>query len=115
MAQALTRLIVDCSCVVKWKITTEDYATQAEELLLDWQRRSVEVCAPDLLQVELMSAFLRAHRRGRLSRSEATDAIRDLIGLPFVLFDVGSVLVRAFEIGSRVQPAILRLHLYGAC
>ncbi len=41
MAQALVRLVVDCSLVVKWKITTEDYAAEAEEVLLDWQRRSI--------------------------------------------------------------------------
>jgi hypothetical protein len=35
MAQALDRLAVDCSLAVKWKITAEDYAAQAEELLLD--------------------------------------------------------------------------------
>jgi len=32
MAQALARLVVDCSLVVKWKITTEDYAAEAEEI-----------------------------------------------------------------------------------
>jgi hypothetical protein len=48
MTQALERLVVDCSVVVKWKITTEDYAAKAEELLLDWQTQRVEVCAPIL-------------------------------------------------------------------
>jgi hypothetical protein len=28
MAQALARLVVDCSLVVKWNITTEDYAAE---------------------------------------------------------------------------------------
>ena len=100
MAQALDRLAVDCSLAVKWKITAEDYAAQAEELLLDWQTRRVEVCAPILLQAEVMSAFLRAHRRGRVTRTEAEDAIRDLLALPFVLFDVAPILVRAFEIAQ---------------
>jgi predicted nucleic acid-binding protein len=100
MAQALDRLAVDCSLVVKWKTTDEDYAAQAEELLLDWQTRRVEVCAPILLQAEVMSAFLRAHRRGRVSRTEAEEAIRDLLALPFVLFDVAPILVRAFAIAQ---------------
>ncbi len=99
MAQALVRLVVDCSLVVKWKITTEDYAAEAEEVLLDWQRRSIEACAPNLLQAEVMSAFLRAHRRGRVSRTEAEGAIRDLMALPFVTSDLAPILVRAFEIG----------------
>jgi predicted nucleic acid-binding protein len=100
MAQALDHLAVECSLVVKWKITDEDYAAQAEELLLDWQTRRVEVCAPILLQAEVMSAFLGAHRRGRVSRTEAEDAIRDLLALPFVLFDMTPIVVRAFEIAQ---------------
>jgi predicted nucleic acid-binding protein len=31
---------------------------------------------------------------------EAEDAIRDLLALPLVLFDVGPILVRAFEIAQ---------------
>jgi predicted nucleic acid-binding protein len=106
MAQAIARLVVDCRLVVKWKITTEDYALEAEELLLDWQTRGVEVCAPILLQAEVMSAFLRAHRRGRVSRTEAEDAIRDLLALPFVLFDVAPIIVRALVHNQRSYDCI---------
>ncbi|MCH8294411.1 type II toxin-antitoxin system VapC family toxin [Candidatus Poribacteria bacterium] len=101
MAQILERLVVDCSVIVKWKITTEDYADEAEELLLDWQNRAVELCAPNLLQSEVMSAFLRAHRRGRVSEAEAKNAIRDLLALPFLLFDAASIATRAFEIAQQ--------------
>lgn len=101
MAQSIEQLIVDCSVVVKWKITAEDYADEAEELLLDWQKQAVELCAPNLLQSEVMSAFLRAYRRGRVSEAEARDAIRDLLVLPFLLFDVAPIVVRAFEIAQQ--------------
>ncbi len=101
MAQILEKLVVDCSVVVKWKLTAEDYASEAEELLLDWQNQSLELCAPNLLQSEVMSAFLRAHRRGRMSESEAMDAIRDLLELPFLLFDVAPIVVTAFEIAQQ--------------
>jgi predicted nucleic acid-binding protein len=47
-----------------------------------------------------MSAFLRAHRRGRVSRLEAEDAVRDLLALPFVLFDGAPIVMRAFEIAQ---------------
>lgn len=101
MAQALERLVVDCSVVVKWKITAEDYADKAEELFLDWRKQAVELCAPNLLQSEVMSAFLRAHRRGRVTDAEARDAVRDLLALPFLLFDVAPIGVRAFEMAQQ--------------
>ncbi len=57
MAQTPERLMVDCSVVVKWKLVAEDYAGEAEELLSDWQNQIVDLCAPNLLQSEVMSAF----------------------------------------------------------
>ena len=101
MDQIVARLTVDCSVVVKWKITAEDDAAKADALLLDWQQQAVELCAPNLLQSEVMSAFLRAHRRGRVDEREAREAIRDLLALPFVLFDVAPVVNRAFDIAQQ--------------
>jgi predicted nucleic acid-binding protein len=95
VAQTLERLIIDCRVVVKWKITAEDHADAAEELLLDWQQQAVELYAPTLLQAEMMSAFLRAHKRGRVSPEEAKEAIRDLLALPFQLLDIATVATRA--------------------
>ena len=101
MAQTIERLVVDCSVVVKWKLTAEDYATEAEELLLDWQDQAVEACAPNLLPSEVMSAFLRALRRGRVSFDEAKNAIGDLLALPFLLLDVMPIVTRALEIAEQ--------------
>ena len=101
MDQIVARLTVDCSVVVKWKITAEDDYSKADALLLDWQQQAVELCAPNLLQSEVMSAFLRAHRRGRVDEREAREAIRDLLALPFVLFDVAPVVNRAFDIAQQ--------------
>jgi predicted nucleic acid-binding protein len=101
MAQTIERLVVDCSIVVKWKITAEDYAAEAEECLLDWQKQAVEICAPNLLQSEVMSAFLRAHRRGRVTDAVARAAIQDLLALPFLLFEVAPLVMAAFEIAQQ--------------
>jgi hypothetical protein len=62
VAQTLERLIIDCRVVAKWKIIAEDHANAAEELLLDWQQQAVELCAPTLLQAEIMRTFLLAYR-----------------------------------------------------
>jgi predicted nucleic acid-binding protein len=87
VANRIERLLVDCSVVVKWKIPTEDHAAVAEELFQDWEQGAVEVYAPFLLHAEVMSAFLRAHRRNRVRADEAREAIRDLLALPFALFE----------------------------
>src|SRR5262245_25184313 len=52
---------------------------------------------------EVISAFLRAARRSRLTTDEAREAIRDLLALPFVLCDVTTLADRAFTIAHQRQ------------
>ena len=103
MADTLAHMVVDCSVVVKWKILTEDHATAAEALLGDWEQQGVDVLVPNHFPSEVISAFLRAARRGRLTMDEAREAIRDLLALPFVLCDVTLLADRAFTIAHQRQ------------
>ena len=103
MADILARVVVDCSVVVKWKILTEDHAAAAETLLGDWELQVVDVLVPNHFPSEVISAFLRASRRGRLTTDEAREAIRDLLALPFVLCDVTALADRAFTIAHQRQ------------
>jgi predicted nucleic acid-binding protein len=103
MADALTRLVVDCSVVVKWQIPAEDHAAAAEALFGDWEHHVVDVLVPNHFPSEVISAFLRASRRGRLTTDEAREAIRDLLALPFVLCDVTAIADRAFAIAHQHQ------------
>jgi predicted nucleic acid-binding protein len=102
MADALTRLVVDCSVVVKWYIPTEDHAAAAA-LFGDWEHQVVDAWGPNHFPSEGISAFLRASRRGRLTTDEAREAIRDLLALPFVLCDVTALADRAFTIAHQHQ------------
>ena len=70
MAEAITRLVVDCSVVVKWKIPTEDHAAAAEALFVDWEHQVVDVSVPNHFPSEVISAFLRACRRDRITADE---------------------------------------------
>jgi predicted nucleic acid-binding protein len=88
---------------VKWKIPTEDHAASAEALLGDWEHQAVEVFVPNHFQSEVISAFLRAYRRDRITADEAREAIRDLLALPFVLCDVATLADRAFAIAQQHQ------------
>ena len=67
MADALTRLVVDCSVVVKWQIPTEDHSVAAAALFGDWEHQVIDVMVPNHFPSEVISAFLRASRRGRLT------------------------------------------------
>ena len=72
-------------------------------LLLDWEHQAVDVSVPNHFQSEVISAFLRAYRRDRITADEAREAIRDLLALPFVLCDVALLAERAFAMAQPHQ------------
>lgn len=102
MIDAASRLLVDCSVVAKWKLTSEPHAAQARELLLDWRDGAVLVAVPDQLFSELVNSMLGACRKypPRLTVAQARDALRELLASPFTVYrTIGKgILTRAFEI-----------------
>jgi predicted nucleic acid-binding protein len=101
MASVSAGVATDCSVVAKWKLSGEPQATEAEELLLDWLHLTVEVIAPSLLVSEILSAFLKAFRRGRISEAETITYIQDLLHLPFNLHEITEPLVlKAFQLAK---------------
>lgn len=105
MSPAATPLLADCSVVAKWKLASELHASQAGELLLDWQAGVIQVCASDQLFVELMNALLRACRAPspRLTVDEAEAAHGEVSALPFAVFKTRGrrLLARALRIAHR--------------
>jgi len=86
MADALTRLVVDCSVVVKWKIPTEDHAAAAEVLLGDWEHHVVDVVVPNRFPSEVISAF--CERGGEAASRWTKPGRRSDICLPYPLCSV---------------------------
>jgi predicted nucleic acid-binding protein len=94
--------MVDAGIFVRWKIASEEHAAEARELLLDWRGGAISLSAPDHVFTEVMSAFLKASRRGRLSADEARAALEDLLNLPLTRYKATKrIILRAFEIASR--------------
>jgi len=95
-------ILADCSIIAKWKLTTEDFATEAAEILDDWEQGAVQICVPDQLFAELVSALLSSSRKHppRLTQAEAKDALSDLLNSPFTIFQTRGrkLLLRAFDI-----------------
>jgi predicted nucleic acid-binding protein len=62
----MTRFVVDASVAVKWFLT-EEHSDAAERLLTAHHER----IAPELVLVEAAHVFVKRHRRGELSTSDA--------------------------------------------
>jgi predicted nucleic acid-binding protein len=96
------RLLIDSGILVKWQLTSEEYASEAQELLEDWRHRVTKVCVPIHVFTEVMSAFLKAQRRGRLSEQEALDGVNILLGFPVTFYKVtGRIITRALQIATQ--------------
>jgi predicted nucleic acid-binding protein len=99
------RLLADSSTVAKWKLTTEDHAAEAAEMLRDWEHGSIQICVPDQVFPELVSALLGSCRKHppRLTQPQAKAALDDLLPSPFTIFRTRGrkLLLRAFDIASQ--------------
>jgi predicted nucleic acid-binding protein len=71
-------------------------------MLADWEEGAIQICVPDQLLPELVSALLGSSRRHppRLSQAEARAALDDLLPSPFTIFRTRGrkPLLRAFDI-----------------
>jgi predicted nucleic acid-binding protein len=94
-------LLLDSGVTVKWHIHTEEYASEAEELLLDGYAGAIGFACSDQLPVEITSAFLKAMRRGRISREDARRAIGEVLAVRFTVFRTTErILLRAFGLAD---------------
>ena len=95
------RLLLDSSVMVMWHIPAEPSFLQAREVLLDGKAAAVSFACSDQMPVEITSAFLKAVRRGRISRESARQALNEILGVPFTLYRATErILHRAFDIAE---------------
>ena len=66
------------------------------------------LAAPDLLRLETMSVLRRQLANGSLTPEQATNALDDLMNLPFVVYPTAPLLRRGWEVRDNVTA-------YDAC
>ncbi len=77
--------VIDTGIAVKWFVA-EMHSDKARQLLEQFQRRGVELMAPELLVAESANVFWKRAERGDITAQEAADNLQDLlaINLPLV-------------------------------
>src|SRR5437899_1262715 len=83
----VSRYIVNASVVTKWHLRDEEYVPQALAVLDDFQRGRIDLLAPRHIELEVASSILKASRRGRISRYDATESISLIGGWGLTLLD----------------------------
>jgi predicted nucleic acid-binding protein len=91
-------LVVDASCLCEALIGAPGAETIRQRLAADSDH-----AAPHVVDVEVFGVIRREHRRGRLDRTEATQAVQDLAAWPGERFGHRLLLDRAWELRHTVR------------
>ena len=91
-------LVVDASCLCEVLI-----GAPGAEAIRDRLAVESDHAAPHIVDVEVFGVIRREHLRGRLDRTEATQAIQDLAAWPGERFGHRLLLDRAWELRDTVR------------
>ena len=91
-------LVVDASCLCEVLI-----GAPGAEAIRDRLAVESDHAAPHIVDVEVFGVIRREHLRGRLDRTEATQAVQDLAAWPGERFGHRFLLDRAWELRDTVR------------
>ena len=103
-----SRLVVDASVVLKWRLDDEVLVDAALALRQDFLREGqLELLAPSLLFYEMANGLLMAARRGRISPDQAESSLSEFGGMGIVLVNppLSPILKLAFDLGVTAYDA----------
>ena len=91
-------LVVDASCLCEVLIGGHGAEAIGARLTVD-----IDHAAPHIVDVEVFGVVRREHLRGRLDRTEATQAVEDLEAWPGERFGHRLLLARAWQLRDNVR------------
>jgi predicted nucleic acid-binding protein len=91
-------LVVDASCLCEVLIGSPGAEAIRDRLAADGDH-----AAPHIVDIEVFGVVRREHLRGRLDRTEATQAVEDLAAWPGERFGHRPLLPRAWELRDTVR------------
>jgi len=97
------QIVIDASAALKWRLRDEEATAQADALLDDFLAGDVELITPTLFDYEITNALKVAAVRGRISESDAADAITDFQELEIKRRDFAEVQTLAFQLACQFQ------------
>jgi predicted nucleic acid-binding protein len=71
------KVVVDASLALKWVLKEPD-SSDAEALLLKWQKQGTEIHSPALLTYEIANILYQNVRKGMITMEEASASISDI-------------------------------------
>lgn len=99
------KYVLDSSVGFKW-LVIEALTTEARRLRDDFQKALHELISPDIFPVEVAHALTRAERQGRITPTQGSQFLRDMMNTLPQLYPYLSLLPRAYEISSQSRHGV---------
>ena len=97
-----SRVVVDASVLLA-SVLKETYTPQAQIVLSQWNEMEQEICAPLLLQYEIVATMRRRVYVNDLTTEEARKRADLILALEITYFHDRSLLMRGFEIATELN------------
>ena len=92
-------IVVDASVLGPFLLDEAESGERARALMVD-----EALCAPHLIDCEVVSTIRRAHRRGDVSEGRVLQALSDLADLPMLRLQHTHLLPRMWELHETITP-----------
>lgn len=104
----MTDFVLDASVAAKWFLSPshESHTGEALALFERFVDGDVRFSVPDLFWAELGSAFWKAVRLGRFSRTSAETALSDLRNRDLLVYPIAPLLDEAFHIATLYDRSV---------
>lgn len=90
----MKQVVVDASVVLKWFLPDEEYGEKALAILDRYIAEKLGLCAPSLLEYEIINGLVIAQRRGRINMETILPAIEGFLNLGIPMSGVESLYSR---------------------
>ncbi len=100
------RLVIDACVALKWRLRDEDAVDQADALLSDLVDEKIQLLAPTLIDYEITNALKMSVVRGRISESDAGQALTDYWAYAIERHDFNLIQLLTFQIANKYQRSV---------
>lgn len=99
-------MVIDACVALKWRLRDEDAVDQADALLSDLVDEKIQLLAPTLIDYEITNALKMSVVRGRISESDAGQALTDYWAYAIERHDFNLIQLLTFQIANKYQRSV---------
>ncbi|MEW6188239.1 MAG: type II toxin-antitoxin system VapC family toxin [Thermodesulfobacteriota bacterium] len=90
----MKKIVIDASVALKWFFNDEENGERSLRILEQYMAEELELCAPSLLEYEIINGLVIGQRRGRIKMDTVLHAVEGFLNLEIPMLSVTPVYSR---------------------